>query len=422
MIAESLKQFGAARSGVIDEKGVILAGNGTYEQLEAAGIKKVKIIKSAGDEWVVIQRAGLTDEQKRALAIADNRTGELAEWDGPSLLSQGIDLKPWFSIDELRDFKSPINCKEGPEPQLDKAEELRKQYGVKSGQIWQLGDHQLMCGDSVNDLELLMRNLKGNMLITSPPYNQNIDQFKPSGMHKEGNWVSKVERMAYADSLPEPIYQERQKEALLKWHTCLGDGASVFYNHKNRYREKRVVSPLEWLPGPFSLRQEIIWSRPGSVTQNARMFLPSDERIYWMYKGNDFYFNDLIEIKSWSTVWRIGLEANKTHAVPFPIELPARCIQACSILSNTIIDPFAGSGTTLIACEQLGRRCYAMEISPEYVAVSIQRWVDLTGKEPKLLNEKPVINSRKGKNGKNRQTEKTDASKDHRGQPRAATA
>jgi hypothetical protein len=101
MIESSLREIGAARSGVIDENGVILAGNGTFDALTAAGINKVKIVEADGQEWVVVRRKGLTAEQKRALAIADNRAAELAEWDGPMLAAQGIDLAPWFTSEEL---------------------------------------------------------------------------------------------------------------------------------------------------------------------------------------------------------------------------------------------------------------------------------------------------------------------------------
>jgi hypothetical protein len=101
MIEQSIRQVGAARSGVIDENGVILAGNGTYEALAAAGIERIKVVQADGNEWVVVQRAGLTEEQKRLLALADNRAAELAEWHGPTLAEQGIDLAPWFSDAEL---------------------------------------------------------------------------------------------------------------------------------------------------------------------------------------------------------------------------------------------------------------------------------------------------------------------------------
>jgi ParB-like chromosome segregation protein Spo0J len=101
MIEKSIREVGAARSGVIDENGTILAGNGTYEALAAAGIERVKIVEADGNEWVVVQRSGLTEQQKRQLALADNRTAELAEWDGPMLEQQGVDLEAWFNVQEL---------------------------------------------------------------------------------------------------------------------------------------------------------------------------------------------------------------------------------------------------------------------------------------------------------------------------------
>jgi len=223
-----------------------------------------------------------------------------------------------------------------------------------------------------------------DLIVTSPPYNQGIDKFKPSGMHKERGWIEKVERLAYKDSLPEEDYQDKQRELLDVLFENLNTNRSFFYNHKNRYRDKRVISPLNWLPGKFNFRQEIIWSRPGSVTQNARMFLPSDERIYWLYKGDDFLFHDTTAIKSLSTVWDISLETNKDHAVGFPIDLPSRCITACSEAGEIVVDPYCGSGTTLIAAEQLNRTCYGMELDPKYCDVIVARWEKLTGRKAEL--------------------------------------
>lgn len=107
MIENSLKQVGAARSGVIDEDGVILAGNGTYEALASAGIERVRVVETDGKEWVVVKRTGLSEEQKRQLALADNRAAELATWDAPALEAQGIDLNPWFAEEELNRLKKP---------------------------------------------------------------------------------------------------------------------------------------------------------------------------------------------------------------------------------------------------------------------------------------------------------------------------
>jgi modification methylase len=241
-----------------------------------------------------------------------------------------------------------------------------------------------VCGDA-GDSKLLEMFGTVDAIVTSPPYNQGIDKFKPSGMHAEhgGRWVSKVAALAYADSLPESEYQAWQCKLLGIWHGQLRDHGSLFYNHKNRYRDKRVATPLAWLPGPFNLRQEIIWRRPGSVTQNARMFLPCDERIYWLYRGDDFTFNDTTEIKTWSSIWNIAPSSNH-HAVAFPVELPKRCILASTKRGNTVLDPFAGSGTTLIAAEIAERNGCGIELNPAYVDVAVRRWQDFTGKTATL--------------------------------------
>jgi hypothetical protein len=201
-------------------------------------------------------------------------------------------------------------------------------------------------------------------------------------------WVKRM-ASAYGDSRPEPEYQAEQVAILDSIFDLTTDDASIFYNHKHRYRDKQVVSPMEWLRlTKWRLRQEIIWDRAGSITLNARMFMPSDERIYWLTKGG-FLFNDDTNIKSWSTIWKINPKAVEGVSAPYPVEIPARPIQACSEAGDLILEPYAGSGTTLVAAEQLGRRCHAIEINPAYVDVCCQRWAKLTGKTPTLEDGTP---------------------------------
>ena len=248
---------------------------------------------------------------------------------------------------------------------------------TKLGDLWELGNHRLLCGDSTDKetVEKLMDGQKADMVFTSPPYNQNLDKFKPSGMQKENPaWVKKMAN-AYNDSMPEDNYQ--------KWQICLLDmyyeytieKASFFYNHKIRYRNKKILSPMEWLlKSKWNIRQEIIWNRKGSITLNARMFMPCDERIYWMTK-KDFLFNDTTEIKSFSSVWDIPPKNEiKGVSAPFPNELPRRGIIACSIEGGIVIEPYCGSGTTLIACEKTNRICYGMELDTHYCDVIVQRY------------------------------------------------
>jgi len=227
------------------------------------------------------------------------------------------------------------------------------------------------------------------MVFTSPQYNQSLDSFKPSGMQKENpGWVEKMGG-AYFDSKPEPEYQAEQCSLLELIASITTPDASVFYNHKHRYRDKEVLSPLRWLwKSSWKLRQEIIWDRAGSVTLNARMFMPVDERIYWLTKGEKFYFDDQTEIKSWGSVWRIAPKNEiKGVSAPFPNELPERGIRACSKSGDLIFEPYCGTGTSLVAAERLGRKCYATEINPAYCDVILARWEQFTGKTAKLSEQ-----------------------------------
>lgn len=391
-LAESFRQYGQVWPLLVREDGTLIAGHGRLEAARAAGLTEVRVIVAAG--W--------TEEQCRAFGLLDNRVPLNAEWDEEALAAElkdlagfGVDLGGLgFDAAELASLPGTGGHTGQTDP--DDVPRPPKCPAAIRGDLWALGRHRIACGD-VSD-PVTVENLLASasdpqlrasvaLIVTSPPYNQGIDKFKPSGMHREGDWVAKVGRLAYNDSLPEAEYQAWQRSLLDQWYDILSDGGSLFYNHKNRYREKRVVSPLEWLPGKFNLRQEIIWRRPGSVTQNARMFLPCDERIFWLYKGKDFQFDDATEIKSFSTVWDIVPSTNKQHAVAFPIELPGRCIRACSRPHDYVFDPFCGSGTTIIACEQYDRRCLGIELSPAYVDVSIIRWQDFTGQSATLAGD-----------------------------------
>lgn len=379
-VAASIREFGFRQPVVVDKKGVVIVGHTRLLAARKLGLEEIPVHVAEG----------LSKAQVRAYRLADNRTNQEAAWDDDLLGSELFDLKglefdldlTGFGGDEIDRLFAKMDAAEGlTDP--DDVPEAPEEPITQPGDVWILGRHRLVCGDCT-DADVVARCLNGaepHLMVTSPPYNQKIDGFKPSGMHKEHGWVRKVGALAYTDSLPERDYQDRQRVALELWHSFLRDGGSVFYNHKNRYRDKRVLSPLQWLPGPFSLRQEIIWRRPGSVTQNARMFLPCDERIYWLYKGDKFTFNDDVEIKSWSTVWDIAPRPNLDHAVAFPVELPERCIRAASMPDDVVFDPYLGSGTTMIAAEKTSRMCAGIELSPAYCDVAVKRWEQFAGKE-----------------------------------------
>jgi len=212
-----------------------------------------------------------------------------------------------------------------------------------------------------------------NLFFTSPPYNQNLQNFKPSGMHKETKWVERIST-SYYDTMNEEDYQRNQVEILDMCFDSAANNGSFFYNHKLRWRDTVPIFPIAWLgKSKWIMRQEIIWARDGSVTQNARMFPPSDERIYWMRKDSWKWTRANTE---WMSVWKISSEANSEHPVAYPVSLPSRAIACVSDCGDIVLDPFMGSGTTGVAATKLGRKFIGCEIEPKYFDIACRRIED----------------------------------------------
>jgi DNA modification methylase len=389
-IGRSLAAHGQFRAIGISQDGYILFGNHTY----------MSAMEADPDGSFAVHRIPLDhdDPQAREILAAENRAHEGSRMDNGLLeqLLTGIRDSTGELDGSLYDdkFLAELIAENAQTPAIgyDKANETGAGEAgdatTMPGDLWILGPHRLLCG-SGTDADHLARLLDGRqarLIVTSPPYNQRLDQFKASGRFaRDGDkFVAKMANVAYSDSLDEEEYQQQQRAALLEWNEILVDGGSMFYNHKNRFRDKELISPLQWLPGPFRFRQEIVWRRPGGVAVNARMFIPSDERIYWLYKGADFLFNDTPEIKGWCSVWDMNPAHNAEHAAPFPIELPARCILACSRPGDLVLDPYGGTGTTLIAADLHKRVACLMELEPRSCDLILRRYQEVTGTLPIL--------------------------------------
>ena len=189
LIKQSLEKYGAARSIVIDEENRILAGNGTIEGAKQAGIKNVRIIETNGDEIIAVKRTGLSEDEKVGLALADNRTADLSEWDQEMLhqLSEEHDLSPWFEPEDLDDLfnvtlEEPVEGNTDP----DEVPEPPEDPTTKPGDLWILGNHRLLCGDSTNPqhVERLMDGTTPEMVYTDPPYGISIVQGNSVGGSK----------------------------------------------------------------------------------------------------------------------------------------------------------------------------------------------------------------------------------------------
>jgi modification methylase len=220
------------------------------------------------------------------------------------------------------------------------------------------------------------------LTFTSPPYNTLGSRIpkKPSGMWaKSGGalgFVKSVNHDGYPDDKDEREYQIEQRSIAESVFRVTRLGGSLFYNHKCRWRDGNLLHPVQWMtPDGWHFREEIIWSRNGSMTMNARMFAPSDERILWFTKPGEPHTWNQPSGASLLSVWHINHESGpgKHHPVSFPIQLPARAIQAASSPDDIILDPFMGSGTTLVAARQLGRNAIGIEIDERYCESAAER-------------------------------------------------
>jgi len=360
LIAESLQRYGAARSIVIDEDNRILAGNGTIEGAKAAGIKNVRVIETDGTEIIAVKRTGLTEDEKIGLALADNRTSDLSDWDKDMLqrLSEEHDIAPWFNADDLAEILGTVE--QLPAEGLTDADdvpEAPEEPVTKPGDLWVLGNHRLLCGDSTDVLavERLMDGQKANMVFTDPPYGFNYT--KKSDGASIANDGSEFEQVI-ADALSlvqvDTVYvcgDVKTAGAFLRATSCLGEPKNC-----------------------------IVWIKP--IQHRMHRYEPCHELIwFWGDNGSPFYGANVFEAKR---------EIQKFHPTVKPVELVEYCLGSHKD-KKVVLDLFGGSGSTLIACEKTGRNARLMELDPRYCDVIVKRWEDFTGKKAILEESKEAF-------------------------------
>ena len=268
-----------------------------------------------------------------------------------------------------------------PGAQVDKAEELRQKWGVESGQLWQLGDHRLICGDCADAgvVDRLMEGDKADMVFTDPPYNVGI----VGGTHDPRSPKYQSGRKIDNDSMPDSAFDEQ----LFIWFSSMArvmrDGAAFYVCAPPGRTETQFRNALNRVSG-IPLRQCIVWVKNSAVFGRQDYHWRHESILYGWKDGAAHYFT---ENRKQNTVWEVDRPTvSEFHPTMKPVELPEKAIENSSKAGWVIYDPFLGSGTTLIACERLGRKCRAVEISPAYVAVALERWATMTGQMPVLVN------------------------------------
>ena len=204
--------------------------------------------------------------------------------------------------------------------------------------------------------------------VTSPPYNTLGSRIpsKPSGLwaRRMAGFALNVRETGYGDDMDETAYAAWLRDIAAAIAVSTRPGGALFFNHKLRHRDGVLSHPLNLVQSfeGWSVRQELIWQRPGSMQFNARMFAPNDERIYWLVRdGGDFVWNQ--DAAKLMTIWPMQPPVEIAgHPCPFPVTLAARCIAAVTHEDDVALDPFMGSGTTLVAAKSLNRHAIGIEI------------------------------------------------------------
>lgn len=241
-------------------------------------------------------------------------------------------------------------------------------------------DVRIIHGDCLTALTAIEKGAI-DCVVTSPPYNQ-LGKRVPSsgsGLMKGNLWVAKVASNGYADDLSEPDYRIWLADVARRLARVVRPGGSFFFNHKVRFRDSEMLHPIDYVREweGWTLKQEIVWDVAGAIAFNAGIFAPVEERIYWLVRDG--------AKNGWNpgaarmlSLWRIDRNRHikgsvKDHPCPFPVELPKRCIEAVTQPGETVLDPFAGSGTTGVACLKTGRKGILIEENEQYIPVIERR-------------------------------------------------
>ena len=366
-IAASIKEFGWTNPILVDGANGLIAGHG---RLMAA--RKLKM-----DKVPVIELAHLTENQKKALIIADNKLALNSDWDSElltlelqELLGEEYDLELLgFDKDELDSLLNVIEGTDGLTDE-DAVPEVPDEPKTKLGDIYILGNHRLMCGDStsIDAVEKLLEGQKADLLFTDPPY----------GVSYEGGHNKKKRQGIIADTLQGEDLTDLFYESLSTAITWLKDGAAlyVWYASGKSIETYASLSKL-----PLKLRAVIQWYKVKSgLGAFMSQYIPNCEPCMYLHKEgcSPSWYGPTNE----KTVWELKKEAtNQFHPTQKPVELPERAITNSTKQGDSVLDLFGGSGSTLIACEKIGRLARVMELDPKYCDVIVKRWEDFTGKQ-----------------------------------------
>jgi len=356
-IAASIKEFGWTNPILVDGESGVIAGHGRLLAARKLGQKEVP----------VIELAHMTESQKRAYVIADNQLAMNAGWDTTLLSLELADLKEQgFEMDVLGFDPKELDKLLEPEQvdgltDEDAVPEVPVEPKTKLGDIYQLGNHRLMCGDStsIDAVEKLMDGQKADMVFTDPPY----------GVDYKG--INNDDRGGLEELL---------RGSFGNYFATSKSGAACYVFHSDKCADIFHQVFREF----FHFSSMIIWAKNSLTLSRTDYQSQHEPCLYgWMKDGSHSFYGDRKQV----SVWKFDKERVEGHTTPKPVALIERALQNSSKGGDVVSDLFGGSGSTIIACEKLGRQARMMELDPKYCDVIVKRWEDFTGKKAVLLSD-----------------------------------
>ncbi len=368
-IAASIREFGFLSPILVAEDNTILAGHGRLAAALKLGLKKVPCVKENH----------LTETQKRAYIIADNKLSLNAGWDNELLAVELSELEGAdFNLDLLGFDEAELSSifdadKDVSDDDFDVEKELEEPCFSKTGDMWTLGKHRVICGDAtkLETFKTLLEDTKVNLVVTDPPYNVNY----------EGS-AGKIKN----DNMEDDKFYQFLFNSFVNMEQAMADDASIYVFHADT---EGLNFRKAFQDAGFYLSGCCIWKKPSLVLGRSPYQWQHEPCLYgWKKKGKHKWYAGRKE----TSVWEFEKpKKNADHPTMKPIALLAYPIKNSSMTNSLVLDPFAGSGSTLIACEQTGRICYAIELDEKYCDVIVKRYIEQIG------NDKSVKVLRGGK-------------------------
>jgi len=387
VVKKSLEEFGFQQPLVLDKDNVIIVGHTRYAAATQLGYETVPCFIADN----------LTEEKIKAYRIMDNKSAEYASWNYGLLTKEITDLLELdynieltgFTDEELADLGLDINLDDFEEEGLtdeDTTPELVQDPITKLGDVWILGNHRLICGDStsIDTIDKLMQTSKADLIFTDPPYGMSYGGGRAEGSSKKGDLV-KAHGMIINDDLRGNELSSLLVDSLSNSKIAAKEEAPCYvcFNYKNFMNFQNAFED-----SGFNVDSCIVWDKK-SIGLGMANYRPQHEFIFYC-KGGQWYGS-----KNQSDIWSMsrGNTSAYVHPTQKPVELIQIAINNSSKKGDLVLDVFAGSGSTIIACESIGRRAMLVDLDPKYCDVIIQRWQNYTGNNAVLEETEELYNS-----------------------------